>query len=427
MTTPARDSSPGPPPGCPAHAAKGAVPLSGPRFHTDPAQLYRDIRREHGPVVPVLLPGDVPAWLVIGYREMYHVTAEPRLFPRDSGLWNQWDTLPEDWPLRPMVNGRQPGIYYTVGAEHQRHVAMVQSALEGVSQLELDKQCEELADGLIDAFCQRGEADIIAEYAKPLPILVLSRLLGLPDADAPAMTRAITALADGGVDALEAFQYFGDRLARLVEEKRTAPGADVTSRMLAYPETFTDEEYQLDLQALLAAGHLPTADWIGNSVRLMLTDERFAASLSGGRHSVPEAMNEVLWEDTPTQILAGRWAARDTTLGGYRIAAGDMLLLGLAGANSDPEVHVSAGASDGFRNGNNAHFSFSHGEFGCPFQAQEIAESISRTGIEVLLDRLPDVDLAVSAQTLARRPSAFLRGMTVLPVQFSPNPPVGGR
>ena len=67
MTTPAQDSSSAPPPGCPAHAAKGAVPLSGPRFHTDPAQLYRDIRREHGPVVPVLLPGDVPAWLVIGY------------------------------------------------------------------------------------------------------------------------------------------------------------------------------------------------------------------------------------------------------------------------------------------------------------------------------------------------------------------------
>ena len=127
----------------------------------------------------------------------------------------------------------------------------------------------------------------------------------------------------------------------LVAAKRVSPGPDVTSWMLAHPDGFTDEEYALDLMAITAAGHLPTADWIGNSVRLMLTDDRFAASLTGGRRSVPEAMNEVLWEETPTQILAGRWAACDTWLGGQRIRAGDLLLLGLAGANSDPKVHVT--------------------------------------------------------------------------------------
>ncbi|NED90628.1 cytochrome P450, partial [Streptomyces sp. SID11233] len=68
------------------------------------------------------------------------------------------------------------------------------------------------------------------------------------------------------------------------------------------------------------------ADWIGNSLRLMLTDSRFAASLFGGRNSIAEAMNEVLWEDTPTQNVAGRWASRDTRLGGRAIRAGDMLL-----------------------------------------------------------------------------------------------------
>lgn len=423
----ATGASPAPPPGCPAHVSGSAVPLSGPRFHTDPAQLYREMRRDHGPVVPVTLPGDVPAWLVIGYREMYQVTADPTLFPRDPGLWNQWDTLPADWPLRPMVGERQPSVYYTVGAEHQRHLTMLQSALDGVSHLELSKQVEELADQLVDGFCQRGETDLIAEYARPLPVLVLARLVGLPDAEGPPLLKAMTALADGGADALDAFAYFSDRFARLVKEKHAAPGADVASRMLAHPEPFTDEEYTLDLKALTAAGYLPTADWIGNSVRLMLTDDRFAASLGGGRHSVPEAMNEVLWEDTPTQILAGRWAARDTTLADCRIRSGDMLLLGLAGANNDPQVHVAHGGTDGFRNGNSAHFSFSHGEFQCPFQAQEIAEVIARSGIEVLLDRLPDIDLAVPVQTLARRPSAFLRGMTVLPVQFSPAPPVGGR
>ncbi|THA25674.1 cytochrome P450 [Streptomyces sp. RKND-216] len=420
-----RGSTDGPTPG-------EAVPLSGPRFHTDPAALYREMRRDHGPVVPVMLPGDVPAWLVVGYRELHQVTADPLLFPRDSGLWNQWDTLPEDWPLRPMIGQRMPSVYYTVGAEHQRHLRMVNPALEGVEHVELRGWCEEMADRLIDGFCGRGEAELVAEYAKPLPVLALARIFGFPDAEGPALTRTMSDLADGGPEALDAYREFVGLMYKLVADKQAVPGDDVASRMLAHPEPFTDDEYALDLTALTAAGHLPTADWIGNSVRLMLTDDRFSASLTGGRHSVAEAMNEVLWEDTPTQILAGRWAARDTWLAGRHIGAGDMLLLGLAGANLDPKVHLDGyggadGRGDGFRNGNSAHFSFSHGEFQCPFAAREIAEIIARSGIEVLLDRLPDVELSVPVDSLTRRPSAFLRGMTELPVHFSPAPPVGGR
>ncbi|MFC8282473.1 hypothetical protein ACFUKY_01060, partial [Streptomyces cyaneofuscatus] len=209
---------------------------------------------------------------------------------------------------------------------------------------------------------------------------------------------------------------------RLVAAKRAHPGDDVTSRMLAHPEPFTDEEYALDLMAITAAGHLTTADWIGNSTRLMLTEDQFADALSGGRHSVAEAMNEVLWEDGPTQILAGRWASRDARLGGQNIARGDMLLLGLGAANADPHIRqqVTDQVVRSGQGGNSSHMAFSHGEYRCPFPAQEIAEIIARTGIEVLLDRLPDLELAVPATELMRRPSAFLRGMTALPVRFTP-------
>lgn len=409
-------------PGAVPHAAPDAVPLTGPRFQADPNQLYREMRRRHGPVVPVTLPGDVPAWLVIGYRELHQVTGDGQLFTRDMGLWNQWPRIPADWPLRPMVNQRQPSIYYTVGEEHQRHVRMVVAALEGVDHFELRRHAEQLADRLIDGFCAVGEAELVADYAMLLPVLVLARIVGFADDEGPPLARAMNALADGGEDAIASHQYLHAAMARLLAAKRARPGADVASRMLAHPEEFTDEEYVLDLNAITAAGHLPTADWIGNSLRLMLTDDRFAASLGGGRHSVGEAMNEVLWEDTPTQILAGRWASRDTHLGGQHVRAGDMLLLGLQGANADPQVHDTGQA---FTGGNNAHFSFSHGEFRCPFPAQEIAEVIARTGIEVLLDRLPDVDLAVPAQTLVRRQSPFLRGMSVLPVRFTPTPALG--
>ncbi|WP_405615431.1 cytochrome P450 [Streptomyces sp. NBC_00076] len=396
-----------------------AVPLGGPRFQSEPARLYREMRREHGPVTPVLLDGDVPAWLVLGYRELHQVTGDPVLFSRDSDLWNQWDTIPDDWPMLPMINRKQPSILYTVGERHRERAAMISDALEAVDAPELRGHAERFADELIDAVCAKGEADLIADYAMLLPVRVLAHLFGFSDEQGPGLVTALNDMIDGRERAIAGQNHVISSMAELLADRRANPAEDVVSRMLADTSGFTDEEIVQDLVVMMAAGHQPTADWIGNSLRLMLTDDRFAASLFGGRNSVAEAMNEVLWEDTPSQNIAGRWASRDTHLGGRRIRAGDLLLLGLQGANSDPQVRTDGSALTG---GNNAHFSFGHGEHRCPFPAQEIAEVIARTGIEVVLDRLPDIDLAVPAESLTRRPSPWLRGLTELPVRFTPVP-----
>lgn len=396
-----------------------AVPLSGPRFQTEPARLYREMRRDHGAVVPVLLDGGIPAWLVLGYRELHQVTGDPVLFSRDSDLWNQWENIPADWPLLPMIGHKQPSILYTVGERHRQRAAMISNALEAVDPFELRAHAERFADELIDALCAAGEADLVAQYAMLLPVRVLARLYGFPDEDGPGLVTALNDMIDGRERALAGQAHLAASMGQLLADRKKEPAADVVSRMLADESGFSDEEIAQDLMVMMAAGHQPTADWIGNSLRLMLTDDRFAASLFGGRNSVAEAMNEVLWEDTPTQNVAGRWASRDTHLGGRRVKAGDLLLLGLQGANSDPQVRTDASALTG---GNNAHFSFGHGEHRCPFPAQEVAEVIARTGIEVVLDRLPDIDLAVPADSLTRRPSPWLRGLTRLPVRFTPVP-----
>ncbi|MFD8572625.1 cytochrome P450 [Streptomyces sp. NPDC057694] len=405
-------------PGCPASAHGGApVPLSGPRFATEPATLYREMRRDHGSVAPVVLDGDIPAWLVVGYRELHQVTGDPALFSRDSDLWNQWENIPADWPLLPMIGHKQPSILYTVGERHRERAAMISHALESVDPFELKAHAEQFADELIDGFCGAGEVDIIADYAMMLPVRVLARIYGFSDEAGPALVTAMNDMIDGRERALAGQQHLGGSMAELIAAKQARPGEDVASYMLADASGFTPEEIAQDLMVMMAAGHQPTADWIGNSLRLMLTDDRFAASLFGGRHSIAEAMNEVLWEDAPTQNVAGRWATRDTRLGDRHIRAGDLVLLGIAAANADPQVRTDASVLTG---GNNAHFSFGHGEHRCPFPAQEVAEVIARTGIEVILDRLPDIDLAGPADALARRPSPWLRGLTDLPVRFTP-------
>ncbi|GAA1172968.1 cytochrome P450 [Kitasatospora gansuensis] len=410
MTEPAMT----PPPGCPAHA--GATPLYGPRFQTDPGQLYQELRRTHGPVAPVELAGGVPAWLVIGYRELQLMTGQTKLFGRDSTRWNQWPNIPADWPLKPMM-APVPSILYAEGAEHQRRKAAVTDALAGVDQYELKQHCEEVADRLIDEFAGKGEAELVADYAHRLPLLVLCRLFGLDEDEAPVLIGGLVAMLDGGPDAQAGAQRLLDVMLGLVHRKRAEPGPDVTSRLLGHQAGLTDEEVMRDLRVILIAGHQPCAYWISNALRLMLTDDRFAASLSGGRRSVGQALSEALWEDTPTQIFAGRWATRDTQLGGQRIAAGDLLLLGLAGANTDPSVRQADGTP---AEGNRAHLSYSYGPHSCPFPAQETAEVIAATAIEVLLDRLPDLRLAVAEHALVWRPSAWVRALMALPVAFTP-------
>nr|WP_046725705.1 cytochrome P450 [Streptomyces xiamenensis] len=392
--------------------------MSGPRFQTEPAELYREMRRDHGALAPVTLAGDVPAWLALGYRELHQIYSDPVLFSRDSRHWRLWDTIPADWPLRPMVDHSFDSVLWTTGERHSQRIAMTENALEGVDGFELRRTAEEIADRLIDAFCGQGEAELISQYATLLPALTLVRACGYQDDEGPGLAHSINEFLNGTEESLKAFRHFHAATYALVDARQQAASADIASRMLAHGG-YGREEIVQDLAVIIVSGQQPTADWIGNSLRLMLTDDRFAASLTGGRHSVNEAMNEVLWEDAPLQNSVARFATRDVQLGGQHIRAGDMVIMGIASAHHDPQIRTG-GTS--FTGGNNANFAFGHGDHRCPYPAQEIGETIARTGIEVLLDRLPDVELSIPEAALVWRPSVWMRGLTALPVRFTPAP-----
>ncbi|MEV5986313.1 cytochrome P450 [Streptomyces sp. NPDC052051] len=405
------------PPGCPAHP--DAVRLAGLEYQQSPSQLYRALRRQHGAVAPVLLDGDIPAWLVLGYSEVTYVTGHDELFARDSRRWNQWENIPADWPLLPYV-GYQPSVLFTEGDEHRRRAGVITQALEGVDQFELARNCQVIADRLIAGFAGSGQAELMTGYVHALPMRAVVQMCGMPTSgeDTRQLVEDLRISLDAaeGDDPVAAYGRVGERLRQLVKDKRERPGPDVTSRMLLDPAGLTDEEIVQDLISVIAAAQQPTANWICNTLRLLLTDERFAVNVSGGRLSVGEALNEALWLDTPTQNFIGRWAVRDTQLGGRQIRAGDCLVLGLAAANTDPQIwpegHVGAE--------NAAHLSFSNGEHRCPYPAPLLADVMARTAVETLLERLPDLVLSAEPETLAWRPSIWMRGLTALPVRFTP-------
>lgn len=406
---------PSPPVGCPAHNP-GAVRMHALRFQAETADLYGQLRREHGPVAPVLLDGDIPAWLVLGYREVHRVTTNPELFARDSRRWHAWDRIPDDWPLLPYV-GYQPSVLFTEGAEHQRRAGAISDALSATDQFELRAHSEQVADELIDAFAGSGRAELMAEYASQVPLRVVARICGLDPSETADLERDMTASLDDGEGAVAAFGRIAAKMAELVQRSRRDPKSDVPSRMAAHPARLSDEEIVQDMISIVAAGQQPTSNWIGNTLRLMLTDDRFAVTISGGRRSVSQALTEVLWEDTPTQNFIGRWASQDTKLGGQQIKKGDCVIMSLAAANTDPQVRPDFTANSA---GNQAHLSFSHGEHRCPDPAPELAEIITKAAIEVLLDRIPDVLLSVPADEIEWRPSVWMRGVAALPVEFTP-------
>jgi cytochrome P450 len=390
--------------------------LRGPEFADDPAATYLAIRRRHGPVVPVLLEDNVPAWLVLAYREVQQVTSNPQLFGRDSRHWNLRDQVPPDWPLLPFVTWT-PTVMYAEGREHQRRAGAIGDALDSVDHAELARICQRTADQLIDAFIGDGKADLIAQYARQLPIMVMVRLYGLREDEIPAIA-ADFLLADAQrAGAMEAHERVMGRISQLVSDYRGQPGIGLSSQLVNHPSAGNDEELAVDMYTVLSAAQRPTADWIGNTLRLMLTDDHFSLLLQGGRSSADYALTEVLWKDPPVQNVLGRWATRDCELGGRRIREGDLVVLGLAGANADPQVRPDSFSEAG---ANRAHMSFAHGEHSCPEGGTDIAEIVARTAVEVFLDRAPDAELAVASEALQWRPSVALRGLGSLPVTFTP-------
>ncbi|GAB2688855.1 cytochrome P450 [Saccharopolyspora gloriosae] len=397
-----------------------AIELFGTRFHQDPAELYRAIRAQYGPVAPIVLEGGVPAWFVGDYREINQVCGNPDLFARDSRRWNAWDQVPQDWSLNPFVR-YQPSMAFAEGDQYRRRIGIFGDALGVIDQFELQRYCETTADRLIDGFATTGAADLISQFAYQLPLFALAWVCGVPRDDAPILLEDMVASVGDG-DSAAAHQRIVNRIRRLIRRKRELPGPDLTSRWLEGDPELTEEALAQDLVTTLTAGQQTVAHWIGNALRLMLTDERFAVTLTGGRRSVGHALNEVLWEDTPTQNYVGRFATRDTELGDRQIRAGDMLVLGLAAGNTDPRIRPESYADSV---GNNAFLSFGTGDRGCPYPAPQLAETMARAAIEVLLDRLPDVGLSVPPNELEWVPSVWMRGLLALPVEFSPSYIIG--
>ncbi|MCX4553855.1 cytochrome P450 [Streptomyces sp. NBC_01387] len=426
MTTPF-DHRPGtdgavvPPPECPAHGhgPGGLRRLYGAEAESDPMGLYEKLRAEHGSVAPVLLHGDVPAWLVLGHSENLYMTRTPSLFSRDSRRWRalQDGSATPDHPLAPIFTW-QPVCVFADGADHERLRGAVMDAMSYIDTRSTRRFINRFSNRLVNEFCQDGRADLVSRFAEHLPMMVMCQILGMPEEYNERLVQAARDMIKGTETAIASNAYVMAAINRLVAQRRSAPQEDFATRLIEHPAGLSDDEVAQHLRLVLIAAYETTTNLIANVLRMVLTDPRFRAQLSGGHMTVPEAVEQTLWDEPPFTTIFGRWAVGDTELGGQQIKAGDALVVGIAAANIDPVVRPDPHAS---MQGNRAHLAFSGGAHECP--GQDIGRAIADVGVDALLMRLPDVELAVAEHELRWVGSLMSRQLVELPVEFAPRPP----
>ncbi|MEU3600189.1 cytochrome P450 [Streptomyces sp. NPDC006798] len=381
--------------------------------------FYAELRREYGPVAPVTLAPGVSAWLVIGHREVLHVAREEQDFSHDPRRWSlprEGRVLPES-PVMPVL-GWRPALLYADGQQHRRMRTAVSETIAGLDGHELRRSVRAAAEELIAAFAPRGEADLVAHYAQKLPSRTVVRLLGLDERTGQQLIWAITGTVAANADSANAGRRMSAILAGLVADRRRDPGPDLASALLGHPAGLSDDEVLHNLAVMFLAGHHTTVNWISATLRVLLCDPAFRSSLTGGHLTVDDALDLVLWRHPPTQHLPARYATRDLELAGRAVRAGDLLLLGLAGANQDPDVLPPNGVPVV---GNRSHLSFGAGPHTCP--AQDPARLITRTAVDTLHHRIPDLRISVPEPDLPWLRSPWSKGLAALPVRFAPRPP----
>ncbi|MGW7270718.1 cytochrome P450 [Streptomyces sp. NPDC054864] len=415
MTSP--HATAGPPAHCPVTGAAGpSTALYGPHLDGDamPA-LYERLRRDHGPVAPVTIAPGVDAWLVIGHRELLQLTRDEQDFSHDPRRWSllREGRVPADSPILPMV-GWRPALLFNDGQQHRRMRAAVSAALAGINGHELRRSVRATAEEVIESFAERSEADLVADYARKLPMRVITMLLGVDEQTGRHLVEAVAGTVAATAESADASKRMGAILLQLIEEKRRRRGNDITSALLHHPARLTDEEVLHNLVVMFVAGNQTTVNWIATTLRILLCDPQFRSSLTGGHLSVDDALDLVLWRFPPTQNFPARYATRDMTFGGQAVRTGDMLILGLAGANADPQILPDDGTPVV---GNRSHLAFGAGPHICP--AQDPARLITRTAVDTIRHRLPDLELAVPQGELEWIKSPWSRGLAALPVRFT--------
>ncbi|MFJ1795314.1 cytochrome P450 family protein [Kitasatospora griseola] len=393
-----------------------ASPFSDPAFYRNRYPFYAALR-QRCPVTQVPMGGSSgDATVVTGYDQARAALAAPDLSKDASAFFAD---RPSGRALHPalastMLNSDPP--------DHTRLRRLVTRAFTPARVQQLRPAVLALAEELVDGWSPGDRVDLMEGLALPLPVAVISQLLGVPDADRDKVRRWSTdLLATGDHERIDAASHaLADYMAGLAAAKRQDPDDALLSALVAVRDEDGDQLSELELVSLsvllLVAGHETTTAAIGNSVLALLQHPEQLAVLHADPGRIPTAVDELLRYDSPVSIATWRWAPKDTTIGEAQVPAGSPVFVSPGAANRDPARFADPDRLDLDRPDARAHLAFGHGIHRC------LGAPLAQAEIEIVLrllpERFPGLQLAEPAEQLPWRHSRLVRGLEALPVQL---------
>ncbi len=388
-------------------------------YRADPRPIYARMRQEARIVRLVDPIQQMPFWLVSHYQDVGALLRDDRLAKDMRKLSEQaharFPRFSHDKLDRHMLSSDPP--------EHTRLRALVSQAFTPRRVEALRSRVTTLATELLEKAIARGSVNFIDAFAFPLPVIVITELLGLPPEDREPFRAWTQALlippADGSLEPLRAAgQSFLRYFTTLLERRRAAPGDDLLSAMLAVEEQgdrLLPEELISMLFLLLVAGHETTVNLLGSGLLALIQHPEQHERLLAERRLVGSAVEEMLRYCSPVETSTARFTVAPTEVCGQVIPAEEMVIAGLMSANHDPEVFAEPEVFDVGRTPNK-HVAFGLGIHFC--LGAPLARLEATVAFELLLERAPRVRLAVAPAQLEWRKSAFIRALEQLPVTF---------
>ena len=376
-------------------------------FAADPHEVYDQMRRQHKTLASVELAPGVPATLVIGYFTAIRINNDDAHFPADPRTWQE--RVPDDCPVKPMMAYR-PNALRSAGDEHRRFRKASVDGIEEINLFNLNSEIEDIAIPQINQFCRLGQADLVGQYAFPLTFAYLNQMVGCPPQVGQDVAQGMAQMFEGA-NAAEGNALFEGALARLVSLKRTVPGEDLTSRLIAHPADLTDSELVQQLVTIYGAGIEPLTNLIANTLLLMLSDSRFQGE---GALTTRDALNELLFKDPPLANFLITDPRQPILVDEVWLPADQPVITSMGACNNDPAIV-------GAYTDNRSHLAWGTGPHACP--AKSVAYAVAQNAIDQLFDALPEMMLACRPDELVWRPGGFHRSLAALPVEFPQSGP----
>lgn len=403
-----------------------------------PWQLFDDVREASEPAFYSKAMG---AWVITSYQLLYDIVVDPATWSNRSPTATY--EFRDPVTVHTAAIEQEPGMAGAVGRfrnrsrgrvlntadppEHVRQRRALNRAFRPARLRALEPDVKSVSDQLVADFAPRGRADLVSEYAVLLPMVMISRMLGVSEEElemfkgwsddfAIPIGRA-NPTRDEVRGYIKSESEFEDYFSVMVEQRQAEPRDDLISDVANAEvdgEPLSHEERMGALRQFLLAGNETTTTLLTNIGHRLATDHELRNRLAADREQVPAFVEEALRHEAPVTGLF-RVATCDTKLGDLPVAKGDFAWLAFAAANRDPELCPMPGE---FRidRPQNDHVAFGYGEHYCI--GQGLARLEGKIGTNAMLD-LPNLALAAD-HTYTYMDSFILRGLTRLLVAFDP-------